>query len=156
MQPRDLIVTAKRLVGRHRTGKPRQADLKRALSTAYFAMFHAVCRNCADCFVGKTAANRSLLAWRQAYRAVNHGTAKTQYGKKVVMDNFPIVIQNFASKFIELQNKRHQADYDSINKLRMGDVLTEINAAEVAIKKLQESSIKDKRAFAVWTVMAKK
>jgi len=72
------------------------------------------------------------------------------------MDNFPIVIQNFASKFIELQNKRHQADYDSINKLRMGDVLTEINAAEVAIKKLQESSIKDKRAFAVWTVMAKK
>jgi len=119
-------------------------------------MFHAVCRNCADCFVGKTAANRSLLAWRQAYRAVNHGTAKTQYGKKVVMDNFPIVIQNFASKFIELQNKRHQADYDSINKLRMGDVLTEINAAEVAIKKLQESSIKDKRAFAVWTVMAKK
>lgn len=72
------------------------------------------------------------------------------------MDNFPIDIQNFASKFIELQNKRHQADYDPINKLRRGDVLTEINAAEVAIKKLQESSIKDKRAFAVWTVMAKK
>ncbi|MCY4185677.1 MAG: hypothetical protein OXC82_09925 [Rhodobacteraceae bacterium] len=37
MQPLDLISTARRLVG-----KPRQADLKRALSTAYYALFHAL------------------------------------------------------------------------------------------------------------------
>ncbi|MCY4185448.1 MAG: hypothetical protein OXC82_00820 [Rhodobacteraceae bacterium] len=65
------------------------------------------------------------------------------------MNNFSADIQNFASKFVERRKKRHQADCDPIHKLKRHDVLTDINAAEVAIKQLQASSIRDKRAFAV-------
>ena len=72
------------------------------------------------------------------------------------MENFPDDFQDFATKFIELQIKRHLADYDPIHKFRRDDVLTVINAAEVAIKKLQASNIKDKRAFAVWTAITKR
>ncbi len=103
MQPRDLIITARRTVGQGRKGKPRQSDLKRALSTAYYAMFHALCRNCADCLVGKTNANRSLSAWTQAYQAMEHGHAKNQCRNKTVMAKFPDEIQSFVSKFQVLQ-----------------------------------------------------
>ncbi len=58
------------------------------------------------------------------------------------MNDFPADIQNFASKFVELQKKRHQADYDPIHKFKRHDVLNEIYAAEVAIKQLQALGIR--------------
>lgn len=153
MQPRDLIASAKRLLGRGRKGKPRQSDLKRALSTAYYAMFHALCRNCADSFIGIAKTSRSQPAWRQVYRAVEHGFAKNQCKNRSVMERFPPEIQDFANQFVLLQERRHQADYDPFIKFTRHDVLTSIDAAVVAIGKLQASRIKDKKAFAAWTVM---
>jgi hypothetical protein len=70
----DLIVTARRLA-RANPNRPRQADLRRAVSTAYYAVFHALARQCADRFVG-TGHNRSRPAWQQVYRALDHGFAK--------------------------------------------------------------------------------
>jgi len=52
VQPRDLIAIARATANQQATQKPRQSDLERALSTAYYAMFHAMCRNCADCLIG--------------------------------------------------------------------------------------------------------
>ena len=69
------------------------------------------------------------------------------------MEKFPIGIQDFANQFVELQEKRHQADYDPFSKFTRHDVLTATDAAVVAIEKLQASNFKDKRAFAAWTVM---
>ena len=45
MQPRDLIGSARRPLGRGQRGQPRQSDPKRAMSADYHAMFHALCRN---------------------------------------------------------------------------------------------------------------
>ncbi len=156
MQPRDLIASARRLAGRGRRGKPRQSDLKRTMSTAYYAMFHALCRNCADSFIGKTPPLRSQRAWSQAYRAVNHGYAKKQCRDRGVMERFPRDIEDFAIQFAILQEKRHQADYDPSKAFTRHDVLAAIDAAEAAIKKLKASNIKDQRAFAAWTVLAKR
>jgi uncharacterized protein (UPF0332 family) len=51
-----LIVTARKLA-KASPKKPRQADLKRAVSTAYYALFHALAKNAADQLVG-VAQNR--------------------------------------------------------------------------------------------------
>ena len=153
MLPRNLILSARKLVGKGTQGPPRQSDLKRAMSTAYYAMFHALCRNCADSLIGKTKAARSQSAWRQAYRALDHGFAKDQCRKKSIMDRFPAGIQDFASQFVELQERRHEADYDPFSKLTRHDVLTAIDAANAAIRRLQASPNTDRTAFAVWTVM---
>ena len=72
------------------------------------------------------------------------------------MDKFPRDIQGFADTFTTLQETRHMADYDPTLKLTRSYVLTEIDTSEVAIKKLQKSNIKDRRSFAVWTVMKKR
>ena len=47
----DLLATARRLA-KASPQKPRQSDLKRAISTAYYALFHAMARNAADMLVG--------------------------------------------------------------------------------------------------------
>ena len=42
-----MIVTARKLASAS-LKKPRQADLRRAISTAYYALFHAMAKDAAD------------------------------------------------------------------------------------------------------------
>jgi hypothetical protein len=70
----DLIATARRLA-KASPKRPRQSDLKRGVSTAYYALFHALARDCADLLVG-TGDTRSEPAWAQVYRTLEHGVAK--------------------------------------------------------------------------------
>lgn len=152
-RPLDYIRTARRLVRSGSATRPRQSDLKRALSTAYYAMFHALCWNCADCLIGGSNSARSAQAWRQAYRAVEHRFAKNQCSNSKVMSKFPKDIEDFASQFKTLQEKRHEADYDPFSRFTLTDVTTGIDTAELAIRRFQRSRIKDRRAFAAWTTM---
>ncbi len=152
-QPLDYIKTARRLLGRAQSRRPRQSDLKRALSTAYYAMFHALCRTCADCLIGGTGSARSEEAWRQAYRSVEHGFSKKQCKNQQVVAKFPKEIEDFASQFKTLQEKRHAADYDPVSRFTRLDVETWINTAELSIRALNRAPLPDRRAFAAWTTM---
>ena len=75
MQALDFIETARHLTTSS-SGRPRQSDLRRAVSTAYYALFHCLAICCANMLVGGPGASRSEAAWRQAYRALNHGAKK--------------------------------------------------------------------------------
>jgi len=76
-------------------GKPRQAYLKRAVSTTYYAMFHCLARTCADLMIGGTGAQRSMPAWTQAYRALDHGIARNVLSNAQLIIHFPQQIQDF-------------------------------------------------------------
>ena len=154
MNPSDLIETALILARFDDKGRPRQSNLKRASSTAYFAMFHALCLNCADSLVGATRASRSQQAWQQAYRSIRHGYAKEQCERDKISE-FPFGIRVFANKFVVLQDKRHQADYNPSFRLERNDVYIDIESAAIGIRQLQESNSRHRTAFAVWTTMAR-
>ena len=109
MSPPDLVKTGRRLLGGR--GRPRQSDLKKATSAAYYAMFHALCKICADCFVGGSGGNdKTSAAWRRVYRSVEHGFARAQCKNDQALARFPQGMQFFADHFAELQEKRHEAD----------------------------------------------
>lgn len=112
LRPLDLslIETAKDLV-RSKKGKPTQANLRRAVSTTYYALFHCLARTAADLLVGATRASRSDAAWTQAYRALDHGFAKGKCSNGSVMGTFPTAIREFGEEFVAMQLKRHAADY---------------------------------------------
>ena len=150
LRPLDLISTARHLAKLGGTRRPRQSDLKRAVSTAYYALFHAMCQNCADSFIGGTNADRSASAWRQVYRSVDHGHAKSQCKNKDMLEKFPKDIEDFAEQFYKLQIERHAADYDPNSKFFRTDVQATIDAAEVAMKAFAKVPIKHRRAFAAW------
>lgn len=116
-------------------------------------MFHAACRLVADCFVGTGGPRDRMRAWRQAYRAVEHGHAKGRCATRKVMERFPPDIQNFASTFVDLQVRRHEADYDPSCLLSRSGVMADIDSAELAIRDLGHCTAPDRRAFAVWVTL---
>ncbi|MCA8906400.1 MAG: hypothetical protein KDA49_18190 [Rhodospirillaceae bacterium] len=147
LQPTDLIQAAKDLAEAGK-GKPRQAHLRRAVSTAYYAIFHCLAQACADMMIGGSGADRSQPAWRQVYRALEHGAAKSACQNSRVVKKFPKDIDDFASVFVELQGKRHLADYDPNVRYYKSSVKADISAAEDAIKQFTAVARKDRRAFA--------
>jgi uncharacterized protein (UPF0332 family) len=110
LDPLDLLKAATDLVSSNK-GKPRQANLLRAISTTYYALFHVLAKACADLLIGASRAARSEGAWRQVYRALDHGQAKNACKNKDQMERLPQELQDFAILFISMQEKRHKADY---------------------------------------------
>ena len=146
----DLIAAAFDLVAASGRGRPRQANLRRAVSTAYYAMFHCLAACGADLLVGGDGSDRSEPAWRQVYRALEHGAARQRCNRADMIQKFPAEIQDFAGKFALMQQKRHQADYGPERVFDKDDVLQDITAAAEAIAGLRRVPVKDRRAFAVY------
>jgi len=142
----DLVATARRLAKASR-GKPRQADLKRAISTAYFALFHALARDTADLLVG-VGPSRPDKAWAQAYRALGHGFAKNACGQVRAL-GFPPAVCACADAFVTLQQARHDADYDPRHRVSRADAMAAIALAEQAIRDLRTAPRKYRLAFAI-------
>ena len=133
-------------------GKPSQVVLRRALSTAYYAMFHMLAKCGADLLVGGSGAGRSNEAWRQVYRALEHGVAKSACKNATTLSKFPREIEDFGNVFVTMQEKRHKADYDPAARFYKSSVIQDINAAEQAIKGFDAADIKDRRAFAAYVL----
>lgn len=105
----DLLRIAEELAAHGGAGRPRQAYLRRSLSTIYYALFHVLARLCADELIGVTRANTD--PWVRAYRALDHGEAKKSLRQDRVRHLDPAV-RMFADLFVDFQEKRHVADYD--------------------------------------------
>lgn len=150
-QADDLLRTAETLVASNK-GKPRQADLRRAISTAYYAIFHTICFNCANSVIGK-GPDYPKAAWRRVYRALSHDFAKracmTDKGNpREVLSKFPSAIQDFANTFANLQLRRYSADYDPYFTTVKSEVVADIESARQAIIDFKAAPISDRRAFA--------
>ena len=155
MQPDDLIRIA-RYALQQDSRRPSQAVLRRALSTTYYALFHALARTGADLLVGETKNSRSNHAWRQVYRALEHGKAKKDCRNKKITKRFPSGIRNFCDAFVLMQELRQKADYDPYTEF--GNPLTKflvednIDRAERVIKDFNAASKKDRRAFSTYVL----
>ena len=107
----DLLVQADHLINKD-GANPKQASLRRAVSTAYYALFHLLI----DEAVGNwaVARQRSRLA-----RTFDHGSMKRvcdDQVKSFYSAGRPasgLLLKDVAETFSELQLKRHTADYDN-------------------------------------------
>ena len=152
MLSNEYLETSRHLLAAN-GGRPSQPDLRKAVSIAYYAAFYALCRTCADCLIGAPGPGASKPAWRQVFRAVEHGHAKRQCMNRQVMAQFPEEIQGFAEKFRYLQEIRHEADYDPDIRLDRDEAREWVELAAEAITHLGDAPMKDRRAFAAWVSM---
>ena len=152
MNPLDFIATARDLAAANRRGRPRQVNLRRAVSTSYYALFHCAATCCADMLIGGAGSNRSGRAWNQTYRALQHGTARQRCGLPGITQ-FPEAIQEFAELFIAMQQERHLADYAPDATFLKSIVIARINDAEQVIRRFAVVPSKDRRAFAVYVLL---
>jgi uncharacterized protein (UPF0332 family) len=143
----DLLDSARELlkVGR---GAPRQANLRKACSAVYYALFHTVCATCA----GALAARRTRRAWTQVYRAVEHRIAKDNCQRLRGM-GFPAEIESFARLFVQMQEKRHRADYDPNVRFYKSAVEADIRTTAVTIAAFGACARTHRRAFAAYILL---
>jgi uncharacterized protein (UPF0332 family) len=155
--PRDLLDQADLLASKERR-RPKQASLRRAISTAYYALFHLLIEDAANALSPTAPAPlRKVFA-----RAFQHGPMKTackdfvQANTAVANGNvsqFPKPVQDMLvfplppallmvlTTFVELQEARHTADYDLTAQLNRLDVLSKILTV--------------RNAFAAWSIVRK-
>lgn len=124
-------------------GAPRQAVLRRAASTAYYALFHALIGTVAETF-GRSHWKAEVLF----YRALDHGTARERCRKLAQkplapkerdffeFEGFPEPLRLVADEFVRLQELRHHCDYDPEFKLSKDQAGGAIESARSAIKSL--------------------
>jgi hypothetical protein len=125
----DLLVQALELV---RTMPPSQLTLRRAVSAAYYAVFHFL--------VAEATANWSNGPLRTALgRAYDHGVMKTASNRILNPKDFPYAgedatvvtaLRSVAQTFSQLQEDRHFADYNLTKDLDPVEALTQVKSAE--------------------------
>ena len=127
----DLIITARQLAQLHER-RPRQSDLRRAISSAYYALFHGLAEASADRLIGATPTARQSTAWCRVYRDLNHNEAKKAC-RRTGQIGVSIDLMVYASSLLALQELRHQADYDPIVRYKHSFVVDRVNEAEQAL-----------------------
>ena len=151
MSPANLIATARVLfdaAAEETDPEQAQTHLKRAVSTVYYAMFHAICANAMELLA--PAEDLAISAARlQAYRGMEHTHARNQCRNSDTMAPFPTEIKAFARIFVENQGYRNQADYNPISEFYPEDVSQIIENAEIAIDQLSSAPASIRRAFAI-------
>ena len=110
IDPNELIATCYKLVPQSADPPPSEADLRRAVSAAYYAVFHTLAASNAELIAGQPQSGISAYAWERVYRRLDHGRA--QNNLRAVLNLLSPAGENFARAFIELQDLRREADYD--------------------------------------------
>jgi uncharacterized protein (UPF0332 family) len=142
-EPAQLIAQARNLARQPRQGRPRQVDLRRAVSGSYYALFHTFARLGTDLLVGAT--ERKSDRYLIVYRSYDHGLMLNTC--KSAQAGSSSHLQIAASAFIELQAHRHQADYNPQFKFSRSEVVDFINTAEAAIEAVSDASEDDRNLF---------
>ena len=155
MDWRHLIEAARLLAGQTgwpTLGRPRQVMLKRAVSTAYYALFHALCHSNANAIAGRVPGGPPYpLAWVRTYRALEHGPASQRMNRQG--SNVSSALQDFRVVFDTMQAHRHRADYDPESRFLRSDVVNLINRTETAIETLSAVSATERRTLAAIVLM---
>ncbi len=143
---RNLLLTARLLV-KASPRRPRQTDLRRAVSTIYYAMFHFLAEICADILVG-SGVWRKTEEWVLAYRSLDHGQAKRFLATIRTVAGSPAIVQ-FSDLFVRAMDERNKADYDPSARFARAEVLSLIEEAELAINAMKSIAREEKRKLVI-------
>jgi len=79
--------------------------------------------------------------------------AKNACNNKDLLARFPQDIQDFANHFVQMQIKRHNADYDPDEKFYKSAVTLDLFITDLIIHAFNRVPIKDRRAFAAFVLL---
>lgn len=137
----QLLAQAERLATIDQ-GRPLQANLRRAISSAYYAVFHFLIEEAISLLVGSGAKNKDLGDFLA--RAFEHGEMKdaamnfAQNSSSIerAMPQLKVsdTLRRCAKTFVELQGRRHLADYDRRFIAIRGAVMRDIDRSNEMMK----------------------
>jgi hypothetical protein len=156
LSPDHLFEQAERLIGELSGGRPRQVDLRRALSAAYYGVFHFCLTMAADEIVG--VSRRSTRRYALVYRSIDHRAlrelckeaAKSSLSSKITSylpRGFDPHVKAFAAAVLDLQELRVLADYDPQVRFRTSDARLAVALGRKCIQIFQQAVQENQRTF---------
>lgn len=157
IDPQSLVSTARLLLGETNKGAPNQTRLRRAVSTAYYALFHSILRGAGDAFVG--ANQRATPRYETMYRgfehrlmkeiciAVDKQTLNPKAARAMGSTQVSQEIRDVASAFVTLQDRRHWADYAPSGKIPRSEARDLVDLSEFAASQLRVADNDERRNF---------
>jgi hypothetical protein len=139
----DLLAVARLLLKSAGAEPASEAALRRAVSTAYYAVFHHLLRAAVRRFVGP--AGEASAAYGILYRGFDHRRIREvcealdserlspRYTSKLRRTAMSKEIRDFSDAFPTIQEQRQLADYDPAASFIPAQVATLIDEVEVAI-----------------------
>ncbi|TXN68843.1 hypothetical protein [Methylobacterium sp. WL6] len=127
-------------------GRPRKKSLARAVSTAYYALFHALAEFCGRELVG---AWTPWAPFRQVYRSLDHGQARKVFESFRTNADASDGLKRIGESFRVLQKLRHDADYDPGFRTARREVEDLIDQAREAIALLEQLGTVERKFLAV-------
>ena len=135
----DLLAQAKHLA-RLDPRRPRQASLRRAVSTAYYALFHLLTHEATSTLIAVPAVRGRFS------RAFEHGDMKSaskafanpQPNKLADLTagvQVPADLQAIAATFVALQEARHEADYNVRRTFTRLEVINLVDQVDLAFQR---------------------
>ena len=136
IEPDHLLAQARELLARGQ-GKPRQTDLRRATSDAYYAVFHALTDSSARVLVsGKRDGIRLAIRRQYGHSKMRLACRLFASGNKpadllTALGGLPISpdIRTIARNFAALQYMRHKVDYDHTAVFTKPEVVAAVDLA---------------------------
>lgn len=159
---RHLIDQAEVLVTLDTRGKPRQANLRRAVSSTYYALFHYLIGEAVRSIIGTQHSRKGYrYALSRAFVHTSMRSACASFSASQLPDpilkslprdangnySIPTEIRNIARTFKELQHLRHLADYDLSEQFRRSEVRTVIEQVENQVEDFVNLTASDERQF---------
>jgi len=146
LDPWALIDSVRDTLNRAAHGTPVSREtFHRAVSTAYYAVFHALARNNADNIIGPPTNPSMALDWVDAYRRMRHGYAAAQLQQHMfTLDRNG---REFSENFINLKAARETADYNPNAVFNLASASHWLNRAIAALNNLDAMSPTDKRTI---------
>ena len=154
----DLLSLAKR-IAKFDPKRPKQANLRKAISAAYYALFQFLVDQSCRQAMGTTHATtimRQVLARSfthfgisLACKAFSAGSRLTHPATRALRTTFsiPAEVQQIALTFVSLQERRHTANYDFTQRFSRSEVLGVIREVEIAINQFGQLKSSDEKSF---------
>jgi uncharacterized protein (UPF0332 family) len=131
-------------LARREPRKPTQASLRRAISAAYFALFHLLIDEATGTMFGRGRQQRgfrhvlargftheSMVA---ACKSFGGGTLPQQVRNTSGLNRIPGDLQYVAETFVTLQDERHRADYNLAAPFQRSEVLALLAQLDMAFE----------------------
>ena len=145
IEPKQLLDLARRLVGP--APGAAEADLRRGISTAYYALFHLLIKEGMTTFVsdpvfrtkvGRAFQHGPMRAVCDKYNPAkpdkNTGQFTTQEGQGFPSLAIAPDVREVAATFIALYDARERADYDDATTVRHTEALAAVQRVENAFR----------------------
>ncbi|HBF30016.1 HEPN domain-containing protein [Rhizobium sp.] len=137
-----LVESAEQLL----ESRPRSATFRRrAISSAYYAVFHALAQMCADVFLPDSKSEEEIL---RIYRALDHGQLRTA----LIHSSLKTHTQfgRISTSVVELQQERHRADYlpPDVGLFPLEDAKALVERAKLVVSEIRNMDVDHRRLLA--------